>query len=90
MQEVLKKVYCIQIQMNLYSCLFVFPFLHRHNLLLYLVKKKSNIKEYSVFLEIGSTREEIYGQGSTEIIAKYNRLLRIEEYLGKDARFESK
>ena len=35
MQEVLKKVYCIQIQMNLYSCLFVFPFLHRHNLLLY-------------------------------------------------------
>ncbi len=53
---------------------------HGHNLLLYLIKKKSNIKEYSVFLEIGSTREEIYGQGSTEIIAKYCEKKKISFY----------
>lgn len=53
---------------------------HGHNLFLYLVNKKSNIKTYSNFLEIGSTREEIYGQGSTEIIAKYCEKKKINFY----------
>ncbi len=46
---------------------------HGHNLFLFLINKKNkkNKKNFKYFLEIGSTREAIYGQGSTEIIAKY-------------------
>jgi hypothetical protein len=44
---------------------------HGHNLFLYLIKKRIRDNKFSYFLEIGSTREQIYGQGSTEIIAKY-------------------
>ncbi len=48
---------------------------HGHNLFLYIIKKKN--KDFKNFLEIGSTREEIYGQGSTKIIAEYceNRMI---------------
>ncbi|MBD1152120.1 hypothetical protein IDH08_01910 [Pelagibacterales bacterium SAG-MED22] len=44
---------------------------HGHNLFLFLIRKKIKQKNYKNFLEIGSTREKIYGQGSTEIIAKF-------------------
>ena len=44
---------------------------HGHNLFLFLIKKKIKQKNYKNFLEIGSTREKIYGQGSTQIIAKF-------------------
>ena len=44
---------------------------HGHNLFLFLIRKKNKKMNYKSFLEIGSTREQIYGQGSTEIIAKY-------------------
>jgi hypothetical protein len=44
---------------------------HGHNLFLFLIKKKNKSRIYKNFLEIGSTREQLYGQGSTEIIAKY-------------------
>ena len=43
---------------------------HGHNLFLFLIKKRNN-KNFKNFLEIGSTREKIYGQGSTGIIADY-------------------
>lgn len=48
---------------------------HGHNLFLYIIKKRN--KDFKNFLEIGSTREEIYGQGSTKIIAEYceNRMI---------------
>ena len=48
----------------------IFGLGHGHNLFLYLVKKNKNIS-FINFLEIGSTREEVYGQGSTEKIAKF-------------------
>lgn len=44
---------------------------HGHNLFLYLIKKRIRNNKFSYFLEIGSTREQIYGQGSTEKIAEY-------------------
>ena len=51
---------------------------HGHNLFLFIIKKKKT--KFKNFLEIGSTREEIYGQGSTEIIAKYCERKKINFY----------
>ena len=64
------KIYNFLKKLNL-SIQSKYGFGHGHNLFLFLIKKKNNNKSYKNFLEIGSTREQIYGQGSTEIIAKY-------------------
>lgn len=63
------KIYNFLKKLNL-SIQSKYGFGHGHNLFLFLIKKKNN-KSYKNFLEVGSTREQIYGQGSTEIIAKY-------------------
>ena len=45
---------------------------HGHSLLLFLLKKKDFFRQSDLnFIEIGASREEIFGQGSTKIIANY-------------------
>jgi len=44
---------------------------HGHSLLLYLLKKKKFLQPALNFLEFGSSREDIFGQGSTKLIANF-------------------